>query len=334
MKTIAIIAIAAALGALVYTTYNTQSDNDLMFEQFIAEHGRNFASQSEYNMRREIFNKNLKTVTDHNAKGMTSTMGVNQFSDWTDEEYGKLLGLKNSQGQNSNLPLLNVEATNGDKDIDWRDVTGYVGPIKNQGKCGSCWAFSATQAAEAAYFKKFGETVLLSESQLVDCDWFSHGCNGGLQENAFIHYMRTGPISDAHYPYVAEDRKCQESVEGQTGGIDADYPVLATAFRVDVGDSLLYDALVHQPVAISIRAENDEFRHYTGGIIDGDGCGTYIDHAVLLVGYNVAENYWIVKNSWGPTWGEEGYVRVARRGGMGICGINQQNSIPIWEDDF
>ena len=330
MKTVAIIAIVATLGAIFYASLNTTSDADEHFHNFIAQYGRNYASQDEYNMRKEIFNKQLENVQKHNAKGLSWTIGINKFSDWTDQEYSRLLGLKNSAGQNTDLPVFksNLKKTDkNDASIDYRN-TGYVGPVKNQGACGSCWAFSATQAAEAAYFKKYQQEVILSESHVVDCDWFSHGCNGGLQENAFIHWMRFGPIYESNYPYVPEDRKCQEEVDG--AGIPADLPELPIAYRVDVGDDLLYEALTFAPVAISIRAENDAFRQYTGGIIDGDACGTYIDHAVLLVGYDSAENYWIVKNSWGPNWGEEGYVRIKRRGGKGICGINQQNSLPIY----
>jgi len=332
MKTLAIIAIVATLGAFMYASVYHTGDNDAEFQAFIAEHGRNYASSEEYNMRREIFYKGLEQIKEHNAKGLSYTLGVNKFADWTDEEYNRLLGLKGSSNQNSRLPTLPRKLNKqADKSIDWRDTEGVVGPIKNQASCGSCWAFSASQAMEAAYFLKYGETVLISESQAVDCDWFSHGCNGGLQENAFIHWMRTGPILEEHYKYEPRDRTCQEKA-GDEGTIPADLPELPIAYRVDVGDDLLYEALEIAPVAISIRAENDDFRKYTGGIIDGDGCGTYIDHAVLLVGYNAEQDYWIVKNSWGANWGEDGYVRIKRRGGKGICGINQQNSLPLYKE--
>lgn len=327
MKTIAVLAVVATLAAVYFSCFTAQSENDLLFNQFISQHGRNYASEEEFNMRKSLFNEQLKKIEEHNAKGLSWTLGVNEFSDWTPEEYSKLLGLKNFRNQNSALPLAKLPKAE-DADIDWRNVEGYVGPVLNQGKCGSCWAFSAAQTIAGAYFKKFGKQVEISRSHAVDCDKFSHGCNGGLQENAFVHWMRFGPILEDRYPYQPADRQCQEKKLG------ADLPELATAFRVDVGDSLLYDALAHQPVSISIRAENDAFRGYKGGIIDTDDCGWEIDHAVLLVGYNQAENYWIVKNSWGPNWGEGGYVRIRRTGGKGICGINQQNSIPVYEDDF
>lgn len=330
MKTIAIVAIVAALGALFISYSN--SPTDIEYQEFIAQFGRNMASTEEYSFRRDIFYKNLKKIEEHNAKGKSWTLGVNEYSDWTDEEYGRLLGLKNSHGQNSNLPLFKSKNNNlsTDDDIDWRNVPGYVGAVKNQLKCGSCWAFSAAQALEGAYFKKYQKEVIISESQVVDCDFFSHGCNGGLQENAFVHWMRTAPRLESSYPYVPLDQTCQEDL------IPGDLEELPIAFRVDQGDGFLYDALTHQPVAISIRAENDSFRSYKGGIIDvQDDCGTYIDHAVLLVGYVKADNAWIVKNSWGPNWGEHGYVRIRRStDSKGVCGINQQNSLPVYLDDF
>jgi hypothetical protein len=327
MKTFAVLAAVATFALIMYSAFPPQTDNDAQFQTFINSYGRNFASVDEYNMRREIFNKQLDIINEHNAKGLSWTLGVNEFTDWTDEEYKKLLGLRASEGQNSALPIMQFPKLQ-DGDIDWRNVAGYVGPVLNQGHCGSCWAFSAAQAFASSYFKKFGNQVEASRSQLVDCDFFSHGCNGGLQENGFVHWMRHSAIYEEKYPYQPMDRDCQEN------RIPGDLPLLPFAFRVDVGDDLLYDALTHQPVSISIRAENPIFRSYTGGIIDGDDCGVTIDHAVLLVGYNENENYWIVKNSWGPDWGESGYVRIKRRDGKGICGINQQNSVPVYENDF
>lgn len=331
MKYIAILAAVVAVGALLVSNMSSTSTNDVLFQQFIIEHSRNYATVEEYDMRMTIFSEQIKKADEHNKQGKGWTMGVNQYSDWTDEEYQKLLGLKNFRNANSNMPLapLKVNPENTDQDLDWRNYPGHVGPVLNQGKCGSCWAFSAAQAVAGAYFHSYNISVDVSRSHAVDCDFFSHGCNGGLQENAFIHWMRHPFITEGAYPYVAADRTCQED------SIKTTMPLIKTAFRVDVGDDLLYEALKHQPVSISIRAENDGFRQYTGGIVDvANDCGVDIDHAVLLVGYNSYDNAWIVKNSWGDKWGENGYVRIRREGGKGICGINQQNSIPVFVDDW
>jgi len=328
MKTIAILAVVA-VGALLLSTYTQTPDNDEAFQKFISQYGRNFASEDEYNMRKGIFAESLRKVEEHNAKGLSWTYGINKFSDWTHEEYQRLLGLRNFKNANSNLPKATLPKVEFEEDLDWRNYPGYVGPVLDQGHCGSCWAFSAAQTLAGAYYKAFGEVVDVSRSQAVDCDFFSHGCNGGLQENAFVHWMKTPFVLEKDYPYVAEDKKCYEKK------IKSKFPLLESAFRVDVGDDLLYEALVHQPVSISIRAENDDFRHFQGGIIEGDGCGWEIDHAVLLVGYNKADNAWIVKNSWSDSWGENGYVRIRRTHlDKGVCGINQQNSIPVFKDDF
>jgi len=329
MKTIAVIAILAALGTMYFVSFSGESAIDAEFNKFIGQYGRNFASQEEFNMRRGIFAQTLKKVEAHNAKGLSWTYGINEFSDWTDEEYNRLLGLKNVGNMNANLPVAKFPRSSDYESIDWRvGDENYVGPVLNQGHCGSCWAFSAAQALASSYYRLDKKVVDVSRSHAVDCDKFSHGCNGGLQENAFAHWMRFGAILESKYPYVAEDRECKE-IE-----IGSDLPELPTAFRVDVGDDMLYDALKHQPVSISIRAENDDFRNYQGGVIDGPGCGYEIDHAVLLAGYSAEDNAWIVKNSWGDSWGEGGYVRIKRRGGHGICGINQQNSLPVFKDDF
>lgn len=329
MKTITILVVAAASLALVFMTASPVNKDDAAYEAFIGEYGRNFASTEEYNFRRDIFLQSLKKVEEHNAKGLSWTYAINKFSDWTEEEYQRLLGLKKMRNSNSNLPIIQLPKVNDVKDIDWRTKEGFVGPVLDQGHCGSCWAFSAAQTLAGSYFKAYGEVVDVSRSHAVDCDFFSHGCNGGLQENAFAHWMKHPFINEADYPYEPKDRACQEET------IPSNNRLVKSAFRVDVGDDLLYDALVHMPVSISIRAENDDFRHYGGGVISGDGCGYEIDHAVLLVGYEEATNSWIVKNSWGAGWGEDGYVRIAKTHTRhGVCGINQQNSIPVFEDEW
>jgi C1A family cysteine protease len=328
MKTIAVIAFIAVLGGILLST-QMQDSNDVAFGQYMSQYTKSYATQEEYEFRREIFSKNMKKIEEHNAKKLSYWFGVNEFTDWTDEEYQMMLGLKGKTNLNAGLPTAQLKRYTYEEDHDWRNYPGFVGKVLNQGKCGSCWAFSAAQTLAGAYFKAYGKEVEVAPSHAVDCDWFSHGCNGGLQENAFVHWMRHRAILEEDYPYEAKDRDCKEDSVDE----EKKLPPVLTAFRVDVGPEFLYDALKHQPVSISIRAENDDFRHYQGGIIDGDGCGWEIDHAVLLVGYNKADDAWIVKNSWGDQWGENGYVRIKRRDGKGICGINQQNSIPLFKDD-
>lgn len=132
MKTVAVLAVVAALAAVYFCNFKIESDNDALFGQFISEYGRNYASESEYNMRKQIFNEQLKKIDEHNAKGLSWTLGVNEYTDWTNEEYSRLLGLKNFRNQNSALPVAQLPHVAADKDIDWRLQEGYVTPIKNQ----------------------------------------------------------------------------------------------------------------------------------------------------------------------------------------------------------
>jgi len=144
--------------------------------------------------------------------------------------------------------------------------------------------------------------------------------------NGFVHWMKHAPITEKDYPYSQRQGKCKESQ------ISTDYPKLVSGYRVDVTHECLYEALTHNVVSVSIRAENDAFRHYGGGIIDDESCGTDLDHGVTLVGYDSNTDSWLVKNSWGPDWGENGYVRIRRGEDKGICGINQQNAQPVYDE--
>lgn len=330
MKILSVLMVAAVVATAYLTIYGT-SDNrlDTKFNEYIAQYGRNFASEEEYNFRKSVFADSLRVIEEHNAKGKSWTMGLNEFSDWTKEEYKRMLGYKpRTRNTENSANMMDLPTNCKDlplNSIDWRKE-GLVTRVKNQGACGSCWTFSAVGALEGAYAKKFGTLKEFSEQQLVECDKFSHGCNGGLMENGFIHWMRTAPRLEDAYPYTLPPTTCHEN------SIPSDIPELKYGYRVDITWTCLYEALTHGVVSVAIRAENDDFRHYTGGVIDGEGCGTDLDHGVTLVAYDQAEDAWIIKNSWGPKWGESGFVRIRRGEGMGICGINQENSQPVWDD--
>ena len=212
-----------------------------------------------------------------------------------------------------------------DAAIDWRDK-GAVTPVKDQGQCGSCWAFSATGAMEGAYFNKAFELNSLSEQQLVDCATKegNQGCNGGLMDYAFTYAKAHQMDVEADYPYKAKDGTC--SAKGTIATLSGYQDVTAN------DPVALSKALESGPVSIAVDASGLAWQFYSGGIVHRF-CGTDLDHGVLLVGQGTegSTDYWIIKNSWGPNWGEQGYIRVQRKmdtTGPGVCGEQQQPSYP------
>jgi len=328
MKVLPIL-IGVALLAATYLSFSSTTNDSLEFEftNYMSNFNKNYQSDSEYNFRREIFEKNLIGNNEHNAKGLSYTIGVNKFSDWTDEEFKSMLGYrKNNSRQSANLRTIKAKGEPTLESIDHRE-SGFVAPVQNQGSCGSCWAFATVASIEGAYAAETGELRKFSESQLVECDAFNWGCLGGWSINALMYFTHNAPILEADYPYRLPIGECEADQHPRVE------QVLPYAFRVDDEADSLYEALTHNVVAIAIRAENVAFRRYTGGVIEGEACGTEMDHAVTLVGYEAETDAWIVKNSWGPDWGEEGYVRIKREQGKGVCGINQDTAMPIFHTD-
>merc|ERR1711988_1550213 len=203
--------------------------------------------------------------------------------------------------------------------MDWVSK-GAVTPVKNQQQCGSCWAFSTTGAIEGAYFVASGKLESLSEEDLVQCDHNGdQGCSGGLMDNAFSWVSENGICSESSYPYT--------SGSGRTGTCQKGCsPVVTITGHTDVparNEDALKAAVSKQPVSVAIEADKSAFQLYRSGVLDSASCGTQLDHGVLVVGYGTdGKDYWKVKNSWGATWGEEGYLRMVRNKNM--CGIAQQ----------
>jgi len=215
---------------------------------------------------------------------------------------------------------------------DWR-TKGAVTPIKDQGQCGSCWAFSATGSSEGAWALKKGNTLVsLSEQQLVDCSgsFQNQGCNGGLMDYAFQYIIANGGItSEAEYPYTAQTGNCMSPLPAEVATLSKYADVKQNS------ESSLLTAATIGPVSVAIEADQESFQFYQSGIYADPNCGTQLDHGVLVVGWGQAastkQNYWIVKNSWGTSWGDNGYIYMARgiNAPYGICGIAMEPSYPI-----
>jgi C1A family cysteine protease len=292
-----------------------------LYGEWMKKYNKVYGS-GEAPMRFAIWNKAYDFAQEHNAKGLSWTCGVNQFSDLTREEFSAMyLGYNWNPYRERKVQLL--DETSVPTSVDWR-TQGAVTPIKNQGQCGSCWSFSTTGSLEGLHFIKNGTLLSFSEQQLVDCSssYGNDGCNGGLMDDAFKYVEAKGVELESTYPYTAKSGTCKY-VASKTVFKNTGYSDVAVN-----SPTQLQAAVAQGPVSIAIEADQSAFQQYTSGIISSN-CGTSLDHGVLIVGY--ASNYWIVKNSWGTTWGLQGYVNIAtgtQNNGAGVCGINSDPSYP------
>ena len=285
--------------------------------KFVTEWGKSYGTKDEFEFRHEQFKQTLAKMAEHNSNNAHgSTVGLNQFSDWTEAEYKKLLGYKPK-------PVVEdaevLDTSNLQDSMDWR-TRGAVTGVKNQGSCGSCWAFSSTGAIEGSMFLSTGSLQSFSEQQLVDCSTMNNGCNGGLMDYAFM-YVESHPLQlESDYPYTARDGSCKYVASKGVGKVRTFKDVSR-----DTSGSQLMAALAKGPVSVAIEADQFVFQGYTSGVITS-GCGSNLDHGVLAVGYGneAGSDYILVKNSWGASWGDQGYVKIA----PSQCGITLQPSYP------
>uniref|UniRef100_A0AAQ6IJZ1 Cathepsin S, ortholog 1 n=2 Tax=Anabas testudineus TaxID=64144 RepID=A0AAQ6IJZ1_ANATE len=315
---------AVLLSALLALCHST-SDLNEVWSQWKIKHRKDYDNQTESAFRRAVWEKNMQLVLRHNqeaSEGKHSfTLGLNHLADMTAEEINeKLNGLKVEDFDFRNYTFKEANGLSTPQSVDWRK-NGLVSPVQNQGLCGSCWAFSSMGALEGQMKKQTGILVPLSPQNLVDCSTNdgNYGCRGGYISKAFSYVIRNGGVdSERFYPYEHQNGKCRYSTAGKAGYC-SNFHILPQ------GDEKTLQAAVASvgPVSVAVNAMLPSFHLYRGGLYNVPNCNPMlINHAVLVVGYGTdrGQDYWLVKNSWGTAWGEEGFIRLARNK-SNLCGI-------------
>lgn len=346
----------------------TTSFNGSLWKSYKQEHGKEYESENVEAMRRAIFAQNLQKIRQFNQSNEERgfDVGLNHLADVSEiemkhnhkgfkisEQEYQVRRAKHQQQLKFHEKMhhmLGEEWNEGEipDAVDWRKVPGRVSRVKNQGACGSCWTFASTGALEGqekqqpGYFNKsnirreLGEDVdnslvELSEQNLVDCVKKDYGCNGGIMADAFEFIHEEGGIDDElSYPYEGRTKKCRFR-KNKVAMSDAGYIILPEGNE----DSLKKTVAKFGPVAVAIDASSIWFQFYRHGVYYDKHCRSKpdeLDHAVLVVGYGTDPkkgDYWIVKNSWGPKYGEQGYIRMSRNRNNN-CGIASMATIPTF----
>jgi len=321
------------------------------------DHSKTYDTKEETKLRFQIWKENNAFIEAHNSKQPPPSyiLGHNHFSDLTVDEYRELNKLgEYSPGVMTAVDRQKSYAADDDATaaaklrrrvvsvpdaVDWVE-DGAVVPVKNQGICGSCWAFSAIVAIEGAHFLDTGNLTSLSEQELIDCDKLDMGCGGGLMDNAFLFDENsTGICSEKDYPYVMHRHWLTGCGSEKGECTPVNHTRVKTFYDVQVSVDALVAAIAKQPVSVAIEADQQSFMLYKSGVFDDPTCGDDLDHGVAAVGYGTTDDgkdYFKVRNSWGTMWGDEGYILMSRstkHNVNGTCGILGFASVPKLRED-
>jgi len=318
-----------ALALLVVTVYGlTEVEYQTAFTQWMQRYGKSYG-HDEFRYRYRLFRANLDYINSYNARKKGTTLAINKFSDLSNAEFKSMyLGYNPSLARpaSPNKSVRPPSMVRAPASFDWR-TKGAVTDVKNQGQCGSCWAFSTTGSSEGCHQITTGDLVSLSEQNLVDCSTSqgNQGCDGGLMTQAMDYIISNGGIdTESSYPYTAQDGSCEYNSSDSGATLKSYYNVQAGS------ESDLLNTVLKGPTSVAIDASQPSFQSYSSGVYDEPNCSSQnLDHGVLAVGYSTdsGTDYWIVKNSWGTDWGMSGYIWMSRNANN-QCGIATAATLP------
>lgn len=299
-----------------------------MFTEWKGTHNKVYQNEEEHRYRLGVFHQNALFVAAHDPVAKGFTVALNEFADLTSSEFVSIYNGMNITKTAPRHARFHPVKAGIPSEVDWRKE-GAVTPVKNQGQCGSCWSFSTTGSVEGAHFLRTKKLVSLSEQNLVDCSTAqgNMGCNGGLMDQAFQYIIQNNGIdTEASYPYTATGPNSCKFKRNDVGATISNYHDVPSG-----SENALQTAVADRPVSVAIDASHMSFQLYSGGVYNEPACSSsQLDHGVLAIGYGTYQGtaYWLVKNSWGTSWGMSGYIMMSRNRGN-QCGIATAASYPI-----